>query len=262
MKYFCTQCEKCICRDCFPVEHSGHKVEHLQKVIQSLLERAHKKVDEYKATTDNIERVSAELEANVSAARRELRETVEKIKRAIDEAERETVAELVNIQHARQGRLNEIKGVAGTRLKVLNETVEYAKVMKNEGTSAEILQMKDALKQRFQELLQVDSDENKLSLRNCKSFIRFHSYKDIKPTKLGHLQTNSIKIEPALSVHVQASKGVKLDVITKGPSGEVCYIPEKRLDVVVEPRGEVTELNTIDKGDGEYHVTFRPQVPG
>ena len=41
----------------------------------------------------------------------------------------------------------------------------------------------------------------------------------------------------------------------------MCYNPETQLVVVVEPRGDVTELNAIDKGDGEYHVTFRPQVP-
>ena len=160
LRYFCTRCEKCICQVCLSVEHSGHKIEHLQKaaedqkqVIRSVLERVDKSLDEYKETIDNTERVSAELEVNMSLARRKLRETGEKIKHAIDEIEHKTVAELVNIQHAREGRLNEIKGVARTRLKVLNESILYAKTMKNQGTSAEILQMKDVLKQRFQELL-------------------------------------------------------------------------------------------------------------
>ena len=62
--------------------------------------------------------------------------------------------------------------------------------------------------------------------------------------------------------NVQASKEVKLVVTTKNSNGEMCYNPETQLEVVVEPRGDVTELNTIDKGDGEYHVTFRPYVPG
>ena len=272
LRYFCTQCEKCICRDCLSVEHSGHKVEHLEKaaedqkqVIQSVLERADKKVEVYKDTIAKTERVSAELEANVSAARRELRETVEKIKRAIDEIEHETVAKLVNIQHERQGRLNEIKGIAEARLKVLSESMEYTKTMRNEGTSAEILQMKDALQQRFQELLQHKRDENRV--RISESFIKFHSNTDIKPPKLGHLQTNE-QIQTSLSVlntappNVQASKEVKLVVTTKSPNGEMCYNPETQLEVVVEPRGDVTELNSIDKMDGEYHVTFRPQVPG
>ena len=272
LRYFCTQCEKCICRDCLSVEHSGHKVEHLEKaaedqkqVIQSVLERADKKVEVYKDTIAKTERVSAELEANVSAARRELRQTVEKIKRAIDEIEHETVAKLVNIQHERQGRLNEIKGIAEARLKVLSESMEYTKTMRNEGTSAEILQMKDALQQRFQELLQHKRDENRV--RISESFIKFHSNTDIKPPKLGHLQTNE-QIQTSLSVlntappNVQASKEVKLVVTTKSPNGEMCYNPETQLEVVVEPRSDVTELNSIDKMDGEYHVTFRPQVPG
>ena len=271
LRYFCSQCEKCICQVCLPVEHSGHKVEPLQKaaedqkqVIQSVLERADKKIDEYKETMDNAGRVSAELEANVSAARREIRETVEKIKRAIDEIERKTVTELVNIQHARQGRLNEIKEIAGTRLKVLNESILYVKTMKNQGTSAEILQMKELLNQHFQELLQDECDEN--IVKDGESFIKFHSKREIKPLILGHLQTSE-KIQPSLSVltnappNVQASKEVKLDVTTTGPHCELCYIPEQ-LDVVVEPQGDVMELNTIDKGNGEYHVTFRPQVPG
>ena len=272
LRYFCTQCEKCICQVCLSVEHSGHKVEHLEKaaddekqVIQSVLERADKKVGVYKETISKTERVAAELEANVIAARRELRETVEKLKRAIDEIEHETVAKLVNIQHERQGRLNEVKRIAEVRLKVLSESMEYTKTMRNEGTSAEILQMKDALQQRFQKLLQHEPDEKIVS--NNESFIKFHSNTDIKPLKLGHLQTSE-QLEPSLSVmttappNVQASKEVKLVVTTKSPNRETCYIPETQLEVVVEPRGDVTELNTIDKGDGEYHVTFRPQVPG
>ena len=271
LRYFCIQCEKCICQVCQTVEHNGHKVEHLEKaaedqkqVIQSVLERADKKIEVYKETTAKTDQVSAELEANVSAARRELRQTVEKIKRAIDEVENETVAELVNIQHERQGRLNEIKGMAEARLKVLSESMEYTKTMRNEGTSAEILQMKDALQQRFQELLKSERDENRL--RDGDSFIKFHSNRDIKLPILGHVQTNVI--QPSLSVltttppNAQASKEVKLVVTTKGPNGEVCYIPETHLEVVVEPRYDVTEFNTIDKGDGEYHVTFRPQIPG
>ena len=272
LRYFCTQCEKCICRDCLSVEHSGHKVEHLEKaaedqkqVIQSVLERADKKVGVYKETIAKTERVSAELEANVIAARRELYETVEKIKRAIDEIEHETVAKLVDIQHERQGRLNEINGIAEARLKVLSESMEYTKTMRNEGTSAEILQMKDALQQRFQEMLQHECDKNRV--RDDESFIKFHSNRDVKPPKPGHLQ-KSEQIQPSLSVlttappNVQASKEVKLVVTTKSPNGEMCYIPETKLDVVVEPRGDVTELNAIDKGNGEYHVTFHPQVPG
>ena len=271
LRYFCSQCEKCICQVCLPVEHSGHKVEPLQKaaedqkqVIQSVLERADKKVDECKETMDNTEQVSAELEANVSAARRELRETVEKIKHTIDEIEQKTLAELVNIQHVRQGRLNEIKKISGTRLTGLNESIKYAQTMKNQGTSAEILQMKDVLKQRFQELLQDERDENRA--REGESFIKFHSNQEVKPPILGHLQTSE-KIQPSLSAlttappNVQASKKVNLVVTTKGPNGEVSYIPKTKLDVVVEPRGHVT-VNTINNKDGEYHVTFRPQVPG
>ena len=189
LRYFCTHCEKCICRDCFSVEHSEHKVEPLEKaaedqkqVIQSVLERADKKADVYKETIAQTERVSAQLEANVSAARRELRETVEKIKYAIDEIEHETVSQLVNIQHERQGRLNEIKGIVEARLKVLSESMEYTKTMRNEGTSTEILQMKDALQQRFQELLQNELDEKRVS--NSESFIKFHSNTDIKAPKL------------------------------------------------------------------------------
>ena len=245
---------------CLSVEHNGHKVEHLEKaaedekqVIQSVLERADKKVDVYKETIANAERVSAELEANMSAARRELRETTEKIKHAIDEIEHETVAKLVNFQYERQERLNEIKGIAEARLKVLSESMEYTNTMRNEGTSAEILQMKDALQQRFQELLESEPDGNRV--RDNESFIKFPSNSDIKPPKLGYLQTNVV--QPLLSVlntaptNVQASKEVKLVVTTKSPNGGMCYNPETQLEVVVEPRGDVTELNAIDKGDGE-----------
>ena len=177
LRYFCSQCDKCICRDCLSVEHNGHKVEHLEKaaedqkqVIQSVLERADKKVEMYKETIAETDRVSAELEANVSAVRRELRQTVEKIKRAIDELEHETIAKLISIQHEKQGRLNKIKATAEARLKVLSESMEYTKTMRNEGTSAEILQMKDALQQRFQNLLQNDRDEKGEMVNHLLSF--------------------------------------------------------------------------------------------
>ena len=201
---------------CLSVEHNGHKVEHLEKaaedekqVIQSVLERADKKVDVYKETIANAERVSAELEANTSAARRELRETTEKIKHAIDEIEHETVAKLVNFQYERQVRLNEIKGIAEARLKVLSESMEYTKTMRNEGTSAEILQMKDALQQRFQELLESEPDGNRV--RDNESFIKFPSNSDIKLPKLGYLQTNVV--QPLLqcwTLRHQTSKQVKM----------------------------------------------------
>ena len=273
LRYLCTQCEKCICRDCFSVEHSGHKVEPLQKatedqkqIIQSVLERADKMVDMYKETIAKTEQVFKELEANVIAARQELHETVEKLTCGIDKIEHETVAELINIQHERQERLNEIKGIAGARLKVLNESIEYAKTMKTEGTSVEILQMKDALQQRFQELPQPQDKRDKNRVTEGESFVKFHSNRDIKPPKLGHLQTNVL--QPSFSVlttaqpNLQASKEVKLFFTTKSRNGEVCYIPETHLEVVVEPRGNVTELNTIDKENGEYHMNLRPQVPG
>ena len=49
---------------------------------------------------------------------------------------------------------------------------------------------------------------------------------------------------------------LKLVVETKSSNGEMCYNPEIQLNVVVEPRSDVTELNVFDKEDGEYEVTL------
>ena len=227
LRYFCTQCEKCSYQVCLSVEHGDHKVEHLEKVakdqkevIKSVLERADKKSDVYKKTIAKTDQVSAELKANVSEARRELRKTLEKIKHVTDEIEHETVTELVNIQHERQGRLNEIKVIVEALLNVLSESIEYTKSMRNERISAEILQMKDALQQRFQGLLQNERDENRV--RDGESFIKFHSNKDIKPLKLGHLQTPLLSALTTAPQNVQERKAVKLVVTTKSPSGEMC----------------------------------------
>ena len=99
--------------------------------------------------------------------------------------------------------------------------------------------------------------------------LSFDSNRDIKLPILGHVanecRTNStitFSVDHYALPNAPASKEVKLVVTTNGPNGEVCYIPETHLEVVVEPRYDVTEFNTIDKGDGEYHVTFRPQIPG
>ena len=79
---------------------------------------------------EQVERVSAALETNVNTARRELRETVlNRLKITIEQMERESVqylTKIVNIQRHRQARLDDIKAVARKRLKISNESREYA----------------------------------------------------------------------------------------------------------------------------------------
>ena len=209
LRYHCTQCQNCICQVCLLVEHRNHEVEHLEKaaedqkqVINYFLERADEKVNECEKIVKNTKRISGKLEKNVSSPRRKLHETFDKLKRNMEEMEHETAAELVNIQYKRRERLKETREIANTRLKILNETIAYAKTTRDEGTSAEILLMKDALQCCFQDLLQNERDENKV--REGESFVKFCANKNVNIPKLGHLQTSNSTV--AFSVEHCATK--------------------------------------------------------
>ena len=268
-RFYCTECEMCVCQICIITEHKTHEVEPLEKAadgekteILARVETIKEKINTCNASIQEIEESESEMETNVACAKREVSQAADRMVAKIRELERENIAALENARVWRAENFNSAKRQIQSLTKQFNQAFDFADNLVQRSSSSGVMQSKKKFTSRADE---IDKTEI-LSLPVC-SFVKFVPTFDPANLKLGFMATSDVDVNKSTVVGlkqefqagVEGTLVVRPIILEKEGVGGVKA--KVHVEALIEPAEEIANLIVCDQGDGNYQVKFIPKVP-
>ena len=270
-RFFCLECQICVCQVCINTDHKNHNVDPLEKAadaekanIMAAVESIERKKKVCSDAIKTFQQVYEELEQNVTAAKREVSQTAKQMIAKIREHEREATKVLENTRVSRIEKINSLNEQVKSLMKQLDQAVQFAKDLVERSSSSDVMKSKKSLEQRFGDL-----DKATVPSLPVSSFVKFSSTNTLDNLNLGSVETNEIDVRlssmEALTENLQAGVEAELLICPKRKSEEELtskYQRELDVKVLIEPTEDVASLRTFKKENDDFHVKFVPKVPG
>ena len=160
---FCLECQVCICQICVATNHQNHKVDRLGKA--ALEEKGNilcsatlirNKESELCEVIKQCEKTISKLESNVPTAKREVSRVAEEIIAENREREREVIDSLEATRVSILEQINSAKLEVKSLAKQMKQAAEFAENLVRESLSSDVMQNKETLKQKCEELCGVE----------------------------------------------------------------------------------------------------------
>jgi len=162
-RFFCLSCQSCVCHACIVTDHQNHKVILLDKAADNekgniMAEAAATRQNEtaLKDVIRKFDETISKLETNVAIAKRGISQSAETMIAKIREREREAIASVDTTHATRLKKINSVKKEAESLLKQMIQAVAFAQNLVQRSSSSHIMQNKETLKHRFQELRDIE----------------------------------------------------------------------------------------------------------
>jgi len=269
-RFFCLPCQSCVCHACIVTDHQNHKVILLDKAadnekVNIMAEAAATRQNEtaLKDVIRKFEETISKLETNVAIAKRGISQSAETMITKIRQREREAIESVETTRVTRLQKINSAKEKAESLLKQMIQAVEFAQNLVQRSSSSDIMQSKETLKHRFQELRDIEMPKHHET-----SFIKFTAA-SVEGLRLGDIVTEGVDASQCtlegLDHILQAGVAAELILYPRTPEGEISVQPdlETKIKVVIEPTEDVTNVIVSKKAEnGKFKVKFTPKVPG
>ena len=266
LEYYCEECKVCICHKCSVVSHNRHSMVDMQKAadehkmqIADALEKVKTEVAVYENHMKEEQELMDKSELEISAAQRKMVETVDNCFRILTEHKLYMNAKFDEINQAQQkAHATQLENFqfAITQLK---SSVEQGENILERNISAEILQTKQVIIGRCEELLNARKPEI------------------YKPPHVHYMVENITTIldrvvasetDPSLSVvycekETEEKTQTKLTIATRDSEEIQCYNGDDHIKVDIEsPTGSKSTTEIADSKDGKYTVMYTPKCVG
>ena len=270
-RFFCLECQICVCQVCINTDHKNHNVDPLEKAadaekanIMAAVESIEQKKKVCGDAIKTFQQVVVELERNVTAAKREVSQTAERMIAKIREHEREATKILENTHVSRTEEINTLNEQVKSLIKQLDQAVQFAKNLVERSSSSDVMKSKKSLEQRFGDLNKATVP----SLPVC-SFAKFFPTNTLDNLNLGSVVTDETDVRlssiEALTKNLQAGLEAELLICPKRKSEEELTSKCQRefdVKVLIEPAEDVASLRILKKENDDFHVKFVPKLPG
>ena len=264
-RFFCIDCQTSVCQICIVTDHKNHTVEPLDKAADGekakVMAGAELMKEKSKVCSDVIrefEQTAANLEVNITAAKRKVSQAAELLIAKIREREREAITDLEKTRVSRKEKLDAAKTQVRSLAKQFNQAVEFASNLVQRSSSSDLMQSKTNLQQRFEEL-----NKTPVPALPVSSFVKFVSTAEPENLTLGFVAAIEADLDGStvdgLTQDFQAGVEAELVVCPKLMNESQQKI---HVDVHLEPATKVGSLITCEKEDGNFLVKFTPKVPG
>ena len=279
--FYCNHCQMCLCQLCVVVNqkmHSEHKIVPLDEAAEirkvSFLNEI-KSLEEKKELLDEalheINRLSTEINENVDFAKAEVEEYSNLLISNIIKQRDASLAELEKVRDSRNVFVAERKINFEKERDQINGALEFGKTLINGKATKDLLRESD-IDKHFQDLLNYNRDimdETKID-----TFIKFLPGRETKFLgtqfqQLGKIVTHRSSDQSKSQLfydaveETQASlKVFGLSVVTKSSDGEKLYLPTDKVELIVEPAKDVSDIQVTDHKNANYELSFVPRVPG
>ena len=269
-RFFCLQCQSCVCHLCIVTDHQNHKVnlldEAADKEKENIMADAALSREREKSLMETIrqfEETASKLENYAEIAKQGVTQAAEQMIAEIREREREAIASIETTRVTRLENINSAKDEVESLTKQNKKVADFAETMVQRSSSWNIMQNKTTLKQRFEELRGIQAEQHHET-----SFIKFYAA-PVVGFKLGEIATkdvadaNQSTIE-GLDQTLRAGVEAEFILSPKTAKGEISNQSDlkQRIEVTIEPTEDVTHVNVREKENGRFKVKFTPKVPG
>ena len=270
-RFFCSQCQVCICSICIVTDHQNHNAVLLDKAAQDEKENimSGTKIIKEKETQicqviKEFEETISELERNFTTAKREVSRTAEQMIVNIRQREREAIVSLETTRVSRLEKINAAKQEAESLVKQISQAAQFAENLVQRSSSSDIMQNKEALRQKFQELRGVTIPKH-----HQITFAKFTAASQ-QDFQLGFIQltekpANATKSTvEGLDQTFQAGVEAEVTLCPKPAEGEISNQADLKdqVELLIKPTKDVTNVTVQEKGDGNLTMKFTPKVPG
>ena len=269
-RFFCLPCQSCVCHACIVTDHQNHKVILLDKAADNekgnIMAEAAATRENEKALKDVIrkfEETISKLETNVAIAKRGISQSAETMITQIREREREAIDSVEATRVTRLDKINSAKEKAESLLKQMIHAVEFTQNLIERSSSSHIMQNKETLKHRFQELRDIEIPKHHET-----SFIKF-TPASVEGLRLGDITTEGVDVSQCtlegLDQILQAGVAAEFLLWPRTPEGEISNQPDlkNQIQVLIKPTEDVTNvIVNEDAENGKFKVNFTPKVPG
>ena len=251
-RFYCRVCEVCICQICMNTEHKNHGIEPLEKAADgeraNILAGAELMKQKYQMFSDAIrqfEETAANLETTITAAKRQVSRAAKQMIAAIHERERVAITTLENTRVSRMEKLDAAKKQVEMLAKQINQAAEFASDLVQRSSSADIMQNKRKLEERFEEL-----GKTALPALPVGPFIKFISTCTPDDASLGFISEtdpNKSTVE-GLGQNFQAGVEAEISICPKTHDGQTSNSQHKdRVEVLVEPADQLASVDNQGK---------------
>ena len=268
-RFFCLQCQSCVCHLCIATDHQNHKVNLLDEAADNEKENimadaalSRERETSLLDTIRQFEETTYKLENNAEIAKRGVTQAAEQMIAEIREREREAIASIETTRVSRLDRINSAKDEVESLTKQNKKVADFAENMVQRSSSWNIMQNKTTLKQRFEELRGIHAVKHDET-----SFIKFYAA-PVVGFKLGDIaiegaDANQSTLE-GLDQTLQAGVEAEFILSPKTAEGEISNQPDlkQRIEVTIDPTEDVTHVSVRETENGRFKVKFTPKVPG
>ena len=259
-RFFCIDCQTCVCHTCINTEHKNHTVDPLDKVadaekakVMAAAELIKEKSKVFSDVIREFEQTAVDLESNFIVAKQKVSQTAEQMINKIREHEREAIAAIENTCVSRNEKLNAAKAQVQSLVKQMNQAVEFASNLVQRSSISVIIQSKKNIEKRFEDLNKITAPALPVS-----SFVKFVSTAEPENLHLG-VTAISESIVEGLTHDFQAGVEAELVISPKliNEGQRTFYI-----EILVEPTEQLGSMTAFQRDDENFLVKFTPKVPG
>ena len=144
-RFFCLECQTCVCQVCVVTNHRNHAVDPLDKAAdyEKAQVMAGTKLMKEKNKTcidviGKLDQTVLNLETNIATTKREVSQVAEQMITKIREREREAITALEITRVSRTEKLNSVKTQVQSLVKQINQAIEFADNLVQRSSSADI----------------------------------------------------------------------------------------------------------------------------
>ena len=268
LEYYCEECKVCICHKCSVVSHNRHAMVDMQKAadeqkmqISDALEKIKAEVAIYENQMEKETELMAKIKLEISVAQRKMTQTVNECIRILTEHKSAMNAKFDEInleqQKAHATQLETFQ-FAVTQLK---SSVEQGESILQRNINAEILQTKQVIIGRCEELLKARKPE-------IYEPPHVHYVVENKSDILDRVVVSNT--DPSLSLvegkwekETEEKTEASFTIVTRDSDGVQCYHGDDHINTDIQtPSGDKLKTEMKDSNDGKYSVTYTPECVG
>ena len=270
-RFYCTECEMCVCQICINTTHKLHGVEPLEKAadnakseILTLAETMEERITTWNASIRQIEEMEAEMEANIASSKREVSRAADQIVAKARELERDNITALENTRLLSAQKFNSAKQQLQSFAKQFTQAVDFAQKIVQINSCSDTIQNHKQIASRFKDLDNIPIEP--LPARSSAMFVQ-----TCNPSKLELGFTTTADVDANKSavngLNQEFQAGVEGTLVVRPrihPEERVTEAVKTKIyvQVLMEPVEKVSSMDVFDQGDGSYQVKFVAKVPG
>ena len=273
VRFYCERCVICICRDCAILDHRDHSIVSLDNGLQKMKSEIENKMQEVQLNVPRLriekrflEKQRVRMNRSVEQATDEIHKTAERNIELIRQHEASMTERLMKQKDTFDAEFSNTMTGLDEKLVEIESSLDFGNEVLQRNNLPEILNVKEVLEQRFQELMKPCAFKLKVHYSAVKYVSNDLSSLKDSPGKLIATST-----EPSSTMvdGIGLTEGVQgedcsFTVITKDLQGNKTHSEIDMVEVCMQSvqTRKTLKVTITDSKDGRYKVSYKPKAAG